>query len=82
MHPGIIDTDIWAREIAGIAAGNPELMGEGGNRIDVNLIAAGLPGGKPGVPQDIANGIVYLASDASSFVNGTELVIDYALSAR
>lgn len=29
-----------------------------------------------GDPQDMANGIIYLLSDASSFVTGTELVID------
>ena len=47
VHPGIIDTDIWGREIAGIAANNPEMMAEGGNRIDINMVAAGVPGGKP-----------------------------------
>ena len=29
-----------------------------------------------GTPQDMANGIIYLLSDGSSFVTGTELVID------
>jgi 3(or 17)beta-hydroxysteroid dehydrogenase len=29
-------------------------------------------------PQDIANMVLYLASDESSFVNGTEMVIDDA----
>ena len=81
VHPGIIDTEIWGREIAGIAANNPEMMNEGGNAIDVNLVAAGVPGGKPGDATDIANGVVFLASDASSYVNGTELVIDYAMTA-
>ncbi len=82
VHPGIIDTEIWGREIAGMAENNPELMNEGGNAINIDLVAmASVPMGKPGVPLDIANGIVYLASDASSYVNGTELVIDYGLSA-
>ena len=82
VHPGIIDTDIWGREIAGIAKDMPEMMGEGGNKLDVNLIAMNVPGGQPGQAVDIANGVVYLASDASSYVNGTELVIDNGLTAR
>ena len=83
VHPGIIDTDIWSREISGIAKDNPDMMTPGGNRINIDLVAAaGMPNGKPGLPEDIANGIVYLASDASSYVNGTELVIDYAMTAR
>ena len=34
------------------------------------------PIGRIGEPQDIANGVLYLASDESSFVTGAELVID------
>ncbi len=82
VHPGIIDTEIWAGEISGLAESAPELMAEGGNKINVDMMAAvTVPMGKLGVPKDIANGIVYLASDASSYVNGTELVIDYGLMA-
>jgi NAD(P)-dependent dehydrogenase (short-subunit alcohol dehydrogenase family) len=29
-----------------------------------------------GQPQDIADGVLFLASDQSRYVNGTELVID------
>ena len=60
----------------------PDLMAEGGNRLDVNLIAANVPGGRAGQADDIAEGVLYLASDASSYVTGTELVIDKGLSAR
>lgn len=39
-----------------------------------------LPRSKLGEPNDIAWGVVYLASDESKFVNGTELHIDNAMS--
>jgi NAD(P)-dependent dehydrogenase (short-subunit alcohol dehydrogenase family) len=35
-----------------------------------------LPLGRVGTTEDIAYGVLYLASDESSFVTGSELVID------
>ena len=40
------------------------------------------PLGCMGEPDDIAYGIVYLASDESKFVTGSELVIDGGYTAR
>jgi NAD(P)-dependent dehydrogenase (short-subunit alcohol dehydrogenase family) len=40
------------------------------------------PIGRVGEPEDIAPGILYLASDEASFVTGTELVIDGGMTAR
>ena len=37
---------------------------------------AGVPLGRVGQEQDIANGVLFLASDASSYMTGAELVID------
>jgi NAD(P)-dependent dehydrogenase (short-subunit alcohol dehydrogenase family) len=51
----------------------------GGNNapIDPNEVAkVGIPLGGAGQAQDIANGVVFLASDASSYMTGAELVID------
>ena len=39
------------------------------------------PLGRWGVPDEIASGIVYLCSTASSFMTGAELVIDGGLVA-
>jgi len=83
VHPGLIDTEIWGKEIAAIAAENPDLMAEGANRIDLQALSAvSVPGGRPGQPQEIAGVVVFLASDASSYVNAAELVVDYGQTAR
>ena len=37
---------------------------------------AGLPLGRAGQAQDIANGVLFLASEASNYMAGAELVID------
>jgi NAD(P)-dependent dehydrogenase (short-subunit alcohol dehydrogenase family) len=75
VHPGIIDTPIWTK----VAAGALE---PGANVVDVDALAEqGVPTGVLGKPLDIANGVLFLASDESSYITGTELVIDAGLSA-
>jgi NAD(P)-dependent dehydrogenase (short-subunit alcohol dehydrogenase family) len=39
-------------------------------------MAAGIPLGRLGVPDEVAKAVVFLASDDSSFVNGVELFVD------
>ena len=41
-----------------------------------------VPIGKKGLPEDIAAGVLYLASDDSRYVTGSELVIDGGMSTR
>ena len=68
VHPGVIDTPIWTK-----------ISGSGGRNvpIDPNEVArAGVPLGRVGQAQDIANGVLFLASDASTYMTGAELVID------
>lgn len=74
VHPGIIETPIWDAILPGGEAGR--------NAGDLNVRArASVPTGVLGQPQDIANGILFLASDQSSYMTGSELVIDAGVTA-
>ena len=76
VHPGIIETPIWLGIIPG--AGQP-----GANAPDLDQLSqTAVPIGKKGIPDDIAQGVLYLASDESRYVTGSELVIDGGLSTR
>ena len=50
---------------------------------DPKLFAAALalnPTGRMATPQEIANAVVFLSSSAASFISGTNLVVDGALT--
>ena len=73
IHPGFIWTPLVEQHIATMG-GDPEQ-----HRREV---AALHPLGHMGDPDDIAWGVVYLASDESKFVTGSELVIDGGYTCR
>ena len=62
VHPGPIDTPMTA-------------FRQGDAQAEAESIAR-VPIGRTGLPDDVAYGVLYLASDESSFVTGSELVID------
>jgi len=68
VHPGVIETPMTARMLA---------SAEGRQRSITRH-----PLGRLGQPEDVAYGVLYLASDESSFVTGSELVIDGGLTAQ
>ena len=68
IHPGAIDTAMGEQVWP-----NAETRDE---------VVARTPVGRMGVPEDIAYGALFLASDESSFVTGSELVIDGGMSAQ
>ncbi len=69
VHPGIIDTPIWTKLPSGGLSG-------GANAFDPEALAAATIAQRAGRPEEVADGVLYLASDLSSYVNGSELVID------
>jgi NAD(P)-dependent dehydrogenase (short-subunit alcohol dehydrogenase family) len=70
IHPGIIDTQLWAK------------LPTSGPAIDPNDLAKSIvPVGRAGTAQDVADGVLFLSSDGSSYVTGTELVVDGGMSA-
>lgn len=62
VAPGVTKTDM-------VAALPKEL---------VDRISAGIPLGRPGDPEDVANAFLYLASDMASYVTGIVLRVDGA----
>lgn len=68
IHPGVI----WTNMQSAVA---------GGRREGPENMASGLPLGRMGDPDDIANCILYLSSDESSYVTGAEFIIDGGMTA-
>lgn len=72
VHPGFI----WTPMVEGY------LKSQGDIEEGRKLLDSLHPIGHVGEPDDIAYGILYLASDESKFVTGSELVIDGGYTAR
>jgi NAD(P)-dependent dehydrogenase (short-subunit alcohol dehydrogenase family) len=72
VHPGIVETPLWRSMMPGSNI-QPDLDA---------ITSAVVPLGVKGRPIDIANGVLWLASEESRYVTGTELVIDGGMTAR
>lgn len=67
IHPGIIETPIWAA------------LGAPGSNLPPDLDTLSelrVPLGVKGQPADIANAVVFLASEESRYMTGEEMVVD------
>ncbi len=68
VHPGVTNTPMIRELMADETAGAGFL--------------AGTPMGRLGTPEEIANAILFLASDEASFITGAELVVDGGFTAQ
>lgn len=77
VHPGGVETPIWAKMAnAGLAPDAASNSGVEAMEQARAATARATPLGFAGAPADIAEGVLYLCSDAARFVTGAELVID------
>ena len=66
LHPGFVETDMTR-------AGS-EAMSDAGNLLET--LGSETPMGRVGTPEEIAYAALFLASNESSFVTGSELTVD------
>ena len=76
VHPGVIDTDMGRKLVDDFAtaqgAGNNEMLAQ---------VSAMHPLGHLGEPRNVADAVVFLASDRAAFTTGSELVVDGGMHA-
>ncbi len=70
VHPAFVDTPIL-----------DEILKRGTREEGLERLARQIPLGIVGEPDDVAHAVVYLASDETRFMTGSELVIDGGVSA-
>lgn len=77
IYPGLVETDMGNKLVEDFVK-----LGVFSDRADaLQQMLAGYPIGRTGVPADIANAALFLASDLSSWVTGTEIVVDGGMTA-
>jgi len=79
----VLLTKSWAAEygpagvrVNAVTPGPTRTEGTAGMGEALDQLASAAPSGRPGLPEEIAAAITYLASDAASFVQGAVLPVD------
>jgi NAD(P)-dependent dehydrogenase (short-subunit alcohol dehydrogenase family) len=79
----VLLTKSWAAEygpqgvrVNAVSPGPTRTEGTSGMSDDLDQLAAQAPAGRPGSAEEIADAVIYLATDRSSFVHGAVLPVD------
>ncbi|MDP6510550.1 MAG: SDR family oxidoreductase [Dehalococcoidia bacterium] len=71
--PGLIDSALGRLRVAGDEKADAERQ---------SIVRESVPLGRSGTPEEIANAVLFLASDEASYCNGTCLMVDGGLTCR
>ena len=78
VHPGLIQTAMGEKVFEDFMA-----LGLAPTLDEAKAVVLGMTAvGRLGTSRDVANMVLFLASDASSYVTGAEFVVDGGMSAR
>jgi len=77
IHPGVIQTEMGEQTFVARA----RRTGTNDTQPARDLVTSTIPWGRLGVPDDIAKGILFLASDDAAYMNGAGLVVDGGFTA-
>jgi NAD(P)-dependent dehydrogenase (short-subunit alcohol dehydrogenase family) len=76
VHPGIIATPIWDKILTGAEGNRRNAPIDPRERAQLSV-----PLPRVGEAQDVANGVLFLCTDAANYITGQELVIDGGMTA-
>lgn len=71
VQPGFINTNIFTTSLE-----MPDELADQAKAMIKQMSSQAQPVARPGMPDDIANAVAFLASDAASFMTGTSLIVD------
>jgi NAD(P)-dependent dehydrogenase (short-subunit alcohol dehydrogenase family) len=76
VHPGIIATPIWDKIPTGAEGNQRNAPIDPAERAEISV-----PLTRVGTAQDVANGVLFLCTEAASYMTGQEIVIDGGMTA-